>query len=33
MMEPYTQKFEYPGVIRQGDKTIGKVLVARARLL
>jgi hypothetical protein len=32
-MEHYTSKFDYPGVIKQGDSTIGKLLVARARLV
>jgi hypothetical protein len=33
MMESYTAKFEYPGVIKQGDKSIDGVLIAKARLV
>jgi len=33
MLDPYVAKFTYPAVIHQGDKRIGRVLLAKARLL
>lgn len=33
MLDPYVAKFTYPAVIHQGDRRIGRVLLAKARLL